>query len=104
MLTVSAQTLLAATVLILLIASLLIAIVFVGLNLASWKWLAPARADFTANGLYTLSNSAKRVVQRLVEPVELELVYSRSVGAETAGSGICCRSWLFRVAVTSSKT
>ena len=45
-----------------ILASLLIAIVFVGLNLASWKWLAPARVDFTANGLYTLSNSAKRVV------------------------------------------
>lgn len=65
-----------------ILASVLIAIVFVGLNLASWKWLAPARADFTANGLYTLSSSAKRVVQRLVEPVELELVYSRGVGAE----------------------
>ncbi|MBK8840029.1 MAG: Gldg family protein [Hyphomonadaceae bacterium] len=65
-----------------ILASLLVAIVFVGLNLASWKWLAPARADFTANGLYTMSSSAKRVVQRLVEPVELELVYSRGVGAE----------------------
>jgi hypothetical protein len=32
-----------------ILASLLVAIVFVGLNLASWKWLAPARADFTAN-------------------------------------------------------
>lgn len=65
-----------------ILASLLVAIVFVGLNLASWKWLAPARADFTANGLYTMSSSAKRVVQRLVESVELELVYSRGVGAE----------------------
>ena len=65
-----------------ILASLLVATAFVGLNLASWKWLAPARADFTANGLYTMSSSAKRVVQRLVEPVELELVYSRGVGAE----------------------
>lgn len=65
-----------------ILASLLLAIVFVGLNLASWKWLAPARADFTANGLYTMSSSARRVVQRLAEPVELELVYSRGVGAE----------------------
>jgi ABC-type uncharacterized transport system involved in gliding motility auxiliary subunit len=65
-----------------ILASGLVAIVFVGLNLAAWKWLAPARADFTANGLYTLSSSAQRVVQRLVEPIELEFVYSRSVGAE----------------------
>ena len=57
-----------------ILASLLVATAFVGLNLASWKWLEPARADFTANGLYTMSSSAKRVVQRLVEPVELELV------------------------------
>jgi ABC-type uncharacterized transport system involved in gliding motility auxiliary subunit len=65
-----------------ILASVLTAAVFVGLNLASWKWLAPARIDFTANGLYTLSSSAKRVVERLVEPVELELVYSRGAGAD----------------------
>lgn len=63
-------------------ASLLAAVIFVGANLASWKWLAPARLDFTANGLYTLSSSARRVVERLVEPVELELVYSRGLGAD----------------------
>jgi len=63
-------------------ASILAAIIFVGANLASWKWLAPARLDFTANGLYTLSSSARRVVERLVEPIELELVYSRGVGAD----------------------
>lgn len=62
-------------------ASMLAAIAFVGVNLAAWKWLAPARLDFTASGLYTLSSSARRVVERLVEPIELELVYSRSVGA-----------------------
>jgi len=63
-------------------ASLLAAVIFVGANLASWKWLAPARLDFTANGLYTLSSSARRVVERLVEPIELELVYSRGLGAD----------------------
>jgi ABC-type uncharacterized transport system involved in gliding motility auxiliary subunit len=64
-----------------ILASALAATAFLGLNLAAWKWLAPVRADFTANGLYTLSSSAQRVVQRLVEPVELELIYSRSIGA-----------------------
>lgn len=65
-----------------ILASVLVAAIFIGANLASWKWLAPARIDFTANGLYTLSSSAKRVVERLVEPVELELVYSRGAGAD----------------------
>jgi ABC-2 type transport system permease protein len=65
-----------------ILASLAAVTIFAGLNLASWKWLGGARADFTANGLYTLSTSAKRVVQRLIEPVELELVYSRSLGAD----------------------
>jgi ABC-type uncharacterized transport system involved in gliding motility auxiliary subunit len=64
------------------LASALAATIFVGLNLASWKWLAPARIDFTGNGLYTLSSSARRVVERLVEPIELELVYSRGRGAD----------------------
>jgi ABC-type uncharacterized transport system involved in gliding motility auxiliary subunit len=65
-----------------MLASVLVAAIFVGINLAAWKWLAPVRADFTANGLYTLSSSARRVVERLVEPVELEFVYSRDAGAE----------------------
>lgn len=65
-----------------ILASLAAVLIFAGLNLASWKWLGGARADFTANGLFTLSTSAKRVVQRLIEPVELELVYSRSLGAD----------------------
>lgn len=65
-----------------ILASLATAAIFAGLNLAAWRWLPGARADFTANGLYTLSSSAKRVVQRLIEPVELELVYSREPGAQ----------------------
>ncbi len=65
-----------------ILASLAAVLIFAGLNLASWRWLGGARADFTANGLYTLSTSAKHVVQRLIEPVEIELVYSRSLGAD----------------------
>ena len=65
-----------------ILASLAAVLIFAGLNLASWRWLGGARADFTANGLYTLSTSAKRVVQRLIEPVEIELVYSRELGAD----------------------
>ena len=57
-----------------ILVSLAAVLIFVGLNLAAWRWLPGARADFTANGLYTLSTSARRVVQRLIEPVELEFV------------------------------
>jgi ABC-2 type transport system permease protein len=64
-----------------ILATCLVAIIFIGANLASWKWLAPARIDFTQNRLYTLSSSALRVVERLIEPVELEFVYSRGAGA-----------------------
>jgi len=63
-------------------ASVLAVLIFAGANLASWKWMAPARLDFTENGLFTLSVSARKVVERLVEPVELELVYSRGLGAD----------------------
>jgi ABC-2 type transport system permease protein len=65
-----------------MLASLAVLLIFAGLNLAAWRTLPGARADFTANGLYTLSTSAKRVVQRLIEPVELEFVYSGELGAD----------------------
>jgi len=65
-----------------ILASVAVVATFAGLNVASWKWLAPARADFTANHLYTLSSSARQVVERLIEPVELEFVYSRSLGSD----------------------
>ncbi len=65
-----------------ILASLAAAAIFAGVNLAAWRWLPGARVDFTANGLYTLSSSARRVVQRLIEPVELEFVYSRELGAQ----------------------
>lgn len=50
-----------------ILASVAVVATFAGLNVASWKWLAPARADFTANHLYTLSSSARQVVERLIE-------------------------------------
>lgn len=65
-----------------LIASLLIVLLFAAANVAVSRWFSGARADFTGNKLYTLSASADRVLKRLVEPVQLEFVYSRSVGAQ----------------------
>lgn len=68
-----------------LIASVLIVMLFAAANVAVSRWFAGARADFTGNQLYTLSASADRVLKRLVEPVQLEFVYSRSVGAQFPG-------------------
>lgn len=63
------------------LASLACLAIFVGFNLAASRWLAPVRADFTASRLYTLSASAQKVLDRLVEPVQLAFVYSRRSGA-----------------------
>ena len=65
-----------------ILASLAAFVVFAGLNIASSHWLAGLRADLTAGQLYSLSSSARQVLQRLSEPVELELVYSRASGAD----------------------
>lgn len=65
-----------------ILASLAAFVVFAGLNLAASHWLAGVRVDLTAGQLYTLSSSARQVLERLSEPVELELVYSRASGAD----------------------
>ncbi len=65
-----------------LVASFFCIVIFAGVTLAAWRWLAPARIDFTQNRLYTLSSSAHIVLRRVAEPVQMELVYSRAVGAE----------------------
>jgi len=64
-----------------ILASVLAAIVFIGLNLASQRFLAPVRLDFTGDRLFTLSPGALKITGRLAEPVELELVYSRTTAA-----------------------
>ncbi|MEZ5938737.1 MAG: GldG family protein [Hyphomonadaceae bacterium] len=69
-----------------LLAGLAAILAFAGGNLALGKWFAGARIDFTQARLYTLSTSAKQVLRRLVEPVELELVYSREAGAAAPGA------------------
>jgi ABC-type uncharacterized transport system involved in gliding motility auxiliary subunit len=65
-----------------LVASLLSVIVFAGFNLAAHKWLVPVRADFTGERLYTLSESSRKVLRRLAEPVDLELVFTRAGAAD----------------------
>ncbi len=68
-----------------LIASALIFLLFIAANAVLSRWLAPLRIDLTGNQLYTLSESAEQVLSRLVEPVELEFVYSRAAASEFPG-------------------
>ncbi len=67
------------------IASVLIVLLFAATNVIISRWLSGARVDLTGAKLYTLSESADRVVSRLVEPVELEFVYSRAAAADLPG-------------------
>ncbi len=55
---------------------------FLAVNLLSDRTLSGARADLTANGLYTVSEGARNVVRRLQEPVTLRLYYSGSAAAD----------------------
>jgi ABC-2 type transport system permease protein len=63
------------------LASLLALLIFAGVVVASDRLLASARIDFTSARLYTLSDSARTVVQRVAEPVRLDFVYSARAGA-----------------------
>ncbi len=66
----------------LLLASLLLCAIFGAANLLSQSWFAGARADFTENKLYTLSEGTEATLSDLAEPIDLTFVYTRSVGQE----------------------
>jgi ABC-type uncharacterized transport system involved in gliding motility auxiliary subunit len=66
----------------LFLTTLLLALVFAAGNLLIQKSLGGARADFTENGLYTLSDGTRAVLSDLSDPVDLTFVYTRSVGQE----------------------
>lgn len=65
-----------------ILAIVLGAIVFVGVNTAVNSWFRTARIDLTENGLYTLSDGTKNILRNLREPITLRFFYS----AETAKS------------------
>lgn len=68
-----------------LAASVLAAVLFIGANLAVSRALPGVRLDLTEDRLYTLSDAARHMLSRLVEPVELEFVYSRGAGGAYPG-------------------
>lgn len=66
----------------LVLASVLVAAIFGAVNLLAQTWFAGARADFTENQLYTLSDGTRATLSELAEPLDLTFVYTRSVGQE----------------------
>lgn len=66
----------------LVLAALLMAAIFGAANLLAQSLLAGARADFTENNLYTLSDGTKATLSDLSEPIDLTFVYTRSVGQD----------------------
>jgi len=66
----------------LILASVLLVAIFAAGNLLVQSWTASARADFTENNLFTLSDGTRSTLKDLAEPIDLTFVYTRSVGQE----------------------
>ena len=66
----------------LLSATALAAVIFIGANTLIQPLIAPARADFTENRLYTVSEGTRETLRDLAEPVDVTFVYTRSVGQD----------------------
>ncbi len=63
------------------------AVLAIGINMLADRVLSRARIDLTQNRLYTLSDSTKRVLEGLQDPVTLRLFYSRRLGAAIPAYG-----------------
>lgn len=66
----------------LILSSFLLVAIFGAANLLAQSWFAGARADFTENKLFTLSDGTRATLNELAEPIDLTFVYTRSVGQE----------------------
>lgn len=66
----------------LIFASLLLMAIFAAANLLAQSWFSGARADFTENRLYSLSDGTRATLSDLAEPIDLTFVYTRDVGQE----------------------
>ena len=63
-------------------ATALLIAIFIAATLILQPVLRGARADFTENSLFTLSDGTKQVLSNLEEPVDLTFVYTRRVGQD----------------------
>ena len=66
----------------LIAATALVSVIFVAGNLLAQKVLTGAQIDFTENHLYSLSKATRHTLADIAEPVDITLVYSRSVGQD----------------------
>lgn len=66
----------------LIFASVLLMAIFAAANLLAQSWFSGARADFTENRLYSLSDGTRATLSDLAEPIDLTFVYTRDVGQE----------------------
>lgn len=64
------------------LALLLLAIIFVSLNVFSNLSLRAARLDLTQNNLFTLSQGTLNILNRVEEPVTLKFYYSQDIAAD----------------------
>ncbi|MEO0550601.1 MAG: GldG family protein [Pseudomonadota bacterium] len=65
-----------------ILVSVLAVVVFAAANLLAQRTFSGARADFTENQLYTLSEGTKSTLRDLSDPIDLTFVYTRTVGQE----------------------
>ncbi len=60
----------------------LLVILFLTLTLLSGVFLKGMRADLTENGLYTLNEGTRNILENMEEPVRLHLYFSEEVSRE----------------------
>ena len=63
------------------LALLLLAIIFVSLNVFSNLSLRAARLDLTQNNLFTLSQGTLNILNRVEKPVPLKFYYSQDIAS-----------------------
>ena len=68
-----------------LIVTLLVAVLFVAINVLATSTLGRARIDLTEQGIYTLSEAAGRVARSPAEPIRLRLYISRGLVKDIPG-------------------
>ncbi len=62
------------------LALVLAAVILLSVNLAARQGLKLARADLTDNGLYTISDSTRKVLGGLSDPITVRLYYTPTLG------------------------
>ncbi|MEQ1753316.1 MAG: Gldg family protein [Micropepsaceae bacterium] len=60
-------------------------ICFFAINMTSDVWFSSARIDLTENGLYTVSEGTREVLQSIPEPVTIRFYFSEAISVKYAG-------------------